>query len=1022
MILIEKNSRIAGDLLEMHEVFISDGDTEPFRSFMVFDENEKKVAVRITAREVERLLPALEKLDFKVLGSEPNLHFVEGWLPMAAFQELETLADHGLLGVLAIYAPVTNVGSVTSQADFVHEADRVRASLSSVFDGTGVNIGALSDSYDNLGRAANDIATGDIPAEGVKVLEDLPSGGSDEGRAMLQLIHDLAPGASLSFATAFLGPANFADNIRALAAAGADIIVDDVGYLTQPFFQDGVVSFAVDEVVTENGAAYFSSAGNSANNAYESTEINFATDNIIDSEGEIISGQFYDFDPSAGIDTRQRITIPNGRLARIPLQWDDPFFTTDGVDTDIDVFLLDAATGKVVASSRFDSIVNQTPVEFLVFSNDTGQTEFDVVINLFTGPEPERIKYIPFGLGSNPANIYQEFATNSPTIFGHPAATNAQAVAAVNFFNQENPASFTSHGPTTILFDRNGNRLPTHKVLQTPNFAAINGTDTTFFGFDIPGDGNFFPNFFGTSAAAPHAAAVAALIKQTHPDFTPAQIYERLETTAQDIGDPGFDNITGFGLINAYDAIFGPVVAASLPFAENFEDGDLSIAFETKTTGAGRIQVTTENGPIDKRHVTLDSSRVPLEDNFPESDDITFDSLNELILHVDTTNFNEVQLSFAHKEFDDRDDPMPATFLDSVNADGVALSVDGTNWFRLFDLTGSNSTNTYQNKSINLSRFAADNGLILGSDVQIKFQQFGNGFATPGEDRGEQRAGFAFDNILVTEPLKMVLDRVTINENDSLGTLTGQIKGAIPGFENQLQIDFGDPNDNPDVRNFVLVDGGNADSNPDDGIIDFEITFDPPHQYRDDQALADGPSPGNDTPSDLFASATVNDLTSGLIAVASNFISVNNVNPIITEVMVNSQVIDEDNDNDSDFNGRDDDEEGLWVFLEGTFQDPGSLDIHTGTAAWKDGVSTNLEIFFDDGFNGTFETSRFLSEEELENFPEVELGDDLLPGRCDDCVLVEVMITVLDDDRGIGTKDYQFFLGEEGGILPIDVV
>ena len=95
-------------------------------------------------------------------------------------------------------------------------------------------------------------------------------------------------------------------------------------------------------------------------------------------------------------------------------------------------------------------------------------------------------------------------------------------------------------------------------------------------------------------------------------------------------------------------------------------------------------------------------------------------------------------------------------------------------------------------------------------------------------------------------------------------------------MENQLQIDFGDPNDNPDVRNFVLVDGGNGDFNPKDGIIDFEISIDPPHQYLDDQALADRPSPGNDTPFDQFATAMVKDSTSNRTAMTSDFITVNN--------------------------------------------------------------------------------------------------------------------------------------------------
>ena len=70
------------------------------------------------------------------------------------------------------------------------------------YNGAGINVGVLSDSYNNLGGAAADVASGDLPAAGVNVLEDNSSGGTDEGRAMCQLIHHVAPGASISFATA----------------------------------------------------------------------------------------------------------------------------------------------------------------------------------------------------------------------------------------------------------------------------------------------------------------------------------------------------------------------------------------------------------------------------------------------------------------------------------------------------------------------------------------------------------------------------------------------------------------------------------------------------------------------------------------------------------------------------------------------------------------------------------------------------------------------------------------------------
>ncbi len=733
MSAISAKSRLSSELLQLSKEFTSitrvpEGLRQDYSSLQ-FDPSGTRVSVRITTSDAENLLPALKDLGFEVSGSAPELNFVEGFLPITALNAAESLTARGLLGILPLYQPVTRVGSVTSQADFVLEADRVRAALPTGFDGSGVQIGVLSDSYDNLGGASADIASGDLPAAGVNVLQDLQAGGSDEGRAMLQLIHDLAPGASLSFATAFSTPTVFANNIRALADAGADIIVDDIGYLAEPFFQDGVVSQAVDEVVTNSSVAYFSAAGNSGNIAYESTGFDTASDSI----GPLVDATFYDFDPSAEVDTRQRITIPNGAQVQFSLQWDDPFFTNGGVDTDVDVFLVNSTTNEIVAASFLDNIAAQAPQEFFTFTNNTGQTDFDIMLQLFDGPAPGRIKYIPFGLGgfeADPSAIYQEFATNSSTIFAHPAAANASAVAAVPFFDQTNPEPFTSLGPTTILFEPDGTPKAEPEVRQTPRIASIDGAETTFFGQDV--DGNGIPNFFGTSAAAPHAAAVAALVKQANPDFTPAQIYERLESTATDLGTLGFDNLTGFGLINAYDAVFGAVTPASVAFSNDFEDGDLPIAYETRSTGAGRIQVTTDGEPVGTHHLRLDSSLKGF--GLP--------SLNEAILHVDTTSFTDLSLSFDQKEFDDADDPMPETFTDSVDADGVALSVDGTNWFRLVDLTGNNSTNTYQTQTINLSEFAANNGLTLNAGVQIKFQQF--------NDTPSPTDGFAFDNISLT--------------------------------------------------------------------------------------------------------------------------------------------------------------------------------------------------------------------------------------------------------------------------------
>ncbi len=201
---------------------------------------------------------------------------ISGRAPVAALRDMA--ATPGLKFLRPTLA-MTHAGTVTSQGDRSLRANLARRA--SGVNGRGIKIGALSDSFDcALGafepgapftRAADDIASNDLPR--VHVLKDLfdePNEGcSDEGRAMLQLIHDVAPASPKAFYTAFVSQEDFAAGIRALADAGSDVIVDDVIYFAEPMFEDGIIAQAVDDVYRD-GVAYFSSAGNDARLSYES--------------------------------------------------------------------------------------------------------------------------------------------------------------------------------------------------------------------------------------------------------------------------------------------------------------------------------------------------------------------------------------------------------------------------------------------------------------------------------------------------------------------------------------------------------------------------------------------------------------------------------------------------------------------------------------------------------------------------------------------------------------------------------
>jgi subtilisin family serine protease len=192
-----------------------------------------------------------------------------------------------------------------------------------------------------------------------------------------------------------------------------------------------------------------------------------------------------------------------------------------------------------------------------------------IAIGNFGGPAPNIMKYVTFGSGGP-----LEYATNSATSYGHSNAANMAGVGAAAFFNTAafNPGvcepacvnSFSALGGVPILFDLADNRI--NEVRERPNFVGPDGGNTTFFGadlsFPVPGtdEPDGFGNFFGTSASAPHAAAGAALIKQTAPSLSPSEIYAILEDTATDMvpvgstinpgAGPGFDFRTGYGFIN----------------------------------------------------------------------------------------------------------------------------------------------------------------------------------------------------------------------------------------------------------------------------------------------------------------------------------------------------------------------------------------------------------------------------------------------------------------------------------------
>lgn len=571
----------------------------------------------------------LQQLGAQHLSRFSNL--ISAFLPVDRIKDAAALDG---LRFMRTSRAVAHTGSITSQGDFVQHSDLVRASTAVPgLTGAGITVGVMSDSFactSAVKSYADDVASGDLPKD-VQVLEEynaLPSGGTsqcqgatDEGRAMAQIVYDVAPGTKLKFYTAFNGEADFANGILALAGAGANVITDDVGYFDEPVFQDGILSQAIDQVKSK-GVAHFSSAGNSARQSYEA---DYKDSGTVGATGADNAGEkLVAFTSLDGTKTQNFLpfTVPTGFTeSMFPiLEWDQPYVTgapgSPGAASSLDLCLTDA-TGKLIpkSCSGFNPLKSD-PVVITQLNTDGTTAAYGLQIGLVSGTAPHHLKII-FQDDGGGTLVDPAFATSSPTIQGHPGAAGAAAVGASYF--RANPVclpavypaytleSYSSAGGDPILFDKTGTSQ-TPVIRQKPDFVAPDGGNTTFFAQKLGARSSSVPqcqnaagtwNFFGTSAAAPHAAGVAALLMQAVPAATPDLIFKTLGDTAilgmaTKAGGPveaavNFD--TGHGFIQA-DAALAKIVPRVLSLSSK------AISFGDQRVGATSTMqsVTLTNG------------------------------------------------------------------------------------------------------------------------------------------------------------------------------------------------------------------------------------------------------------------------------------------------------------------------------------------------------------------------------------------------------------------------------------------
>ena len=475
-----------------------------------------------------------------------------GW---ASYADLEALA--GVTGVLEITMPVAGVTKavtkyvqpITSAGDEILNADALR-SLAGV-DGTGVKVGVISDGVENWEEVADFY---ELPAT-ITIDEDRPGiPNKNEGTAMMEIVHDLAPGAELYFSSGLASSAEMVDSIDWLVSQGCDVIVDDLGFYGQPMFEDGTVAEAVLDAIGD-GVVYVSAAGNDGETHYQA-DFDAAQDNthlFAQSQNMLL------------------FSLPGGSVemgyssATGILQWSDEWGASAN---NYNLYLLEWMYDPGLEDWVWDGIDvsasiqngDDNPFEAIQVTNDTASTVYYAWLIHKAGGSDRELELYTVG---NATMYDPQLVVPGDSVFGHPAANGVIAVGAIGandpydpYYSSdpdyENIKPYSSQGKSTVYtFPAGQNPIRTER--ESLDVAGIDGVwtkvnDLGFWGLpDKP--------FNGTSAAAPHVAAIAALLLEIDPSLTQADIVDLLNDNAVDLGDAGYDDVFGSGRVDALATI-----------------------------------------------------------------------------------------------------------------------------------------------------------------------------------------------------------------------------------------------------------------------------------------------------------------------------------------------------------------------------------------------------------------------------------------------------------------------------------
>lgn len=506
-----------------------------------------KVYVYIFFNEANEIYSA-DNYILTVTDRDEKNNMLAAWVQVDKLPLIAALTS--VRSIRSVLSPILRTGSVITEGDAVHRTSNVRTTFGN--EGAGVKVGVISDGVQTRSSSQS---TGDLPNDG-NGLTVLSAGSGDEGTAMLEIIHDMVPSADLFFHTAGSNTTQFNTAIDNLVAAGCKIICDDIGWITQPFFEDGTIASHLQSVLAANDILYVSSAGNAGYSHYQGMYYPISGSNTQHHFGEGSTSQgYYLF-----------IHLPASTNVRIVLQWDDLFGASSN-DYDLYLYRYSNNSYTQVAKSYNTQNGNDDPLEFINYTSPVNSNyDYAIIVNKYSGAAKNLEVFIyPSGNGY----VYSNNIKPQDAIFGHPAVNGVISVGAVDQATPTVIEPFSSQGPSTISY-------PFAEVRQKPE---IVGTDFV----SVTGAGGFPSTFGGTSAAAPHIVGILAQAWSYNLNQTADQVRQLLFDWAVDLGSTGFDNVFGYGRGDAFNIFEGALPVELTSFSASLAGSDIKLHWRTET-------------------------------------------------------------------------------------------------------------------------------------------------------------------------------------------------------------------------------------------------------------------------------------------------------------------------------------------------------------------------------------------------------------------------------------------------------